>query len=170
MEKATTYDNFLPHPGVFCQRMRITQANSTGSPSVYNLGLSHASSQASTCIHLFCCSEKTSVQLWSSAFHTQRTRPPTARHSMLKQFAHSPARPCLVCSNAHTSPYLGNLSNAPHSCPEHRYSSTRAAPRAASSGVGGVIPATTVGKPHLGHGGLLTNLKNEFLNHLKHRH
>jgi hypothetical protein len=41
-------------------------------------------------------------------FQTQRTRLPTARQSMLKQFAHSPHRPSRVCIRRQTSLYLGN--------------------------------------------------------------
>lgn len=136
-------------------------------PSEYSRGLSQASSHASTWIHRLCCSEYTSVHTWSSAFHTHLTRPPTARQSMLKQLAHSPHRPLLDCSSAHTSPYRGNLSSALQSVPEQRYDSTLAAPRAASSGVGGANPFATVGNPQTVHGGLLTNWKKLRLNHLR---
>ena len=126
-------------------------------PSEYSRGLSQASSHASTWIHRLCCSEYTSVHTKSSAFHTHLTRPPTARQSMLKQLAHSPDRPLLDCSSAHTSPYRGNLSSALQSGFEQRYDSTLAAPRAASSGVGGANPFALVGDPQAVHGGLLTN-------------
>lgn len=86
---------------------------------------------------------------------------------MLKQLAHSPLRPLLDCSNAHTSPYRGNLSSALHSVLEQRYDSTLAAPRAVSSGVGGANPFASVGDPQTVHGGLLTNLKKLRLNHLQ---
>ena len=126
-------------------------------PSVYSRGLSQASSHASTWIHRLCCSEYTSVQTRSSRFHTHLTRPPTARQSMLKQLAHSPTRPLLDCSSAHTSPYRGNLSSALQSVFEQRYDSTLAAPRAVSSGVGGANPLALVGDPQTVQGGLLTN-------------
>ena len=86
---------------------------------------------------------------------------------MLKQLAHSPPRPLLDCSSAQTSPYLGNLSSALQSVLEQRYDSTLAAPRAASSGVGGVNPFDSVGDPQTVQGGLLTNWKKLRLNHLK---
>ena len=136
-------------------------------PSEYSRGLSQASSHASTWIHRLCCSEYTSVHTKSSAFHTHLTRPPTARQSMLKQLAHSPDRPLLDCSSAHTSPYRGNLSSALQSGLEQRYDSTLAAPRAASSGVGGANPFALVGDPQAVHGGLLTNWKKLRLNHLE---
>lgn len=163
------YDIFLPQPrGKLNISFRLRRRHNAGClPSAYNLGLSHAPSQESTWIHRFCCSEYTSVHTWSSAFHTHLTRPPTARHNMLKQFAHSPHRPLLVCSNAHTSPYRGNRSYARHASSEQRYSSTRAAPLAASSGVAGVIPSPIVGAAQREHGGLLTKVKKVPLNHLR---
>lgn len=100
---------------------------------------------------------------WSSEFHTQRTRDPTARHNIEKQLAHSPHLPFFVCNNAQTSPYRGNRTKIPQT---HLYSSVLEAPLAASSSVGGVIPWGMVLFLQTGHSGLLIHSKKSRLNHL----
>lgn len=85
------------------------------------------------------------------------------RQQSVKALAHSPHRPRRVSSSLMESLYRGKRTAVPQA--PQRYSSTRPAPCAASSGEGAPMPALVVlPAPQAGQRGELTQAKNWVLN------